>query len=160
MLDLQLELTNLSASHARTSMLYIMFMCPRLLWEDQKHHLPRFPDVQHLSLSDEICLPNAAAPEQHPGVILAVPFSKLEPPSLALDPSISLLSARGRRWGQQRRGPCSATVDGLASELILWPIGRPSGSSITITEGHNQRGKFAEPYSLSWPAGARFFQLF
>lgn len=37
MLDLQLELTNLSASHARTSMLYIMFMCPRLLWEDQKH---------------------------------------------------------------------------------------------------------------------------
>lgn len=63
MLDLQLELTNLSASHARTSMLYIMFMCPRLLWEDQKHHLPRFPDVQHLLLSDEICLPNAAAPE-------------------------------------------------------------------------------------------------
>lgn len=63
MLDLQLELTKLSASHARTSMLYIMFMCPRLLWEDQKHHLPRFLDVQHLSLSDEICLPNAAAPE-------------------------------------------------------------------------------------------------
>lgn len=40
------------------------------------------------------------------------------------------------------------------------PMRRPSGSSVTITEGHNRAGTFAEPYSRSWPAGARFFQLF
>lgn len=70
-------------------------------------------------------------------------------------PSISLLSASwGRRGTRPRRRP------GPAPSPAPPPMGRPNGSSVTITEGHNQRGKFAEPYSLSGPAGARFFQLF
>lgn len=59
-------------------------------------------------------------------------------------------------WGEPRLW----TLGGLASRLAPRPMGRLEGSCVTITEGHNQRGKFAEPYSLSGPAGACFFQLF
>uniref|UniRef100_A0A8C8DND9 Troponin T type 3a (skeletal, fast) n=1 Tax=Oryzias sinensis TaxID=183150 RepID=A0A8C8DND9_9TELE len=37
---------------------------------------------------------------------------------------------------------------------------RSTGLGVTITEGHNQRGKFAEPYSLSWPAGSSLLSAF
>ena len=41
-----------------------------------------------------------------------------------------------------------------------WPIGRPDGSDVSITEGHNQPGKFAEPYSQSGPTECLLLSAF
>lgn len=80
------------------------------------------------------------------------------PPELWALPSPYWVSVMGGGGTESRTLPRHRSD--LASGPAPRPIGRPSGSSVTITEGHNQRGKFAEPYSLSRPEGAHFFQLF
>lgn len=43
------------------------------------------------------------------------------------------------------------TLHGHTSKSAPWPMGCVVGSCVTITEGHNQRGKFAVADSLSCP---------
>lgn len=84
---------------------------------------------------------------------LGGPFSKLEPPSWSLSSSITLLSASSVCV----RGVCvcacmcvymgvgGATPNPPPPLKAPWPISCAAGSCVSITEGHNQLTKCAEP---------------
>lgn len=150
MWDLQLALTNICGSSCPATVRYIMFVFERLA------HLAGPRLSSHTKFA---CLMQRPQ-NSNLGGVLAGPFSKLEPCSSAHKPSISLLSASSGRRGRKSmsRGPFAWPCP--PSGRPPRPMGGLSGSCVTITEGHNQRGKFAEPYSLSGQQGARFFQLF